>query len=1316
MVSRRLNRFIALLLMVQLLFPARLLAQNVVPANHVHIASGSGGTIAPVVHHWHNFAGTSPNLATHVIVPGVITPPNHAGALTAGAFNPSTLLTHTRPQINLDLTSTAASAVAGFLARSGNLSIDVGHSSLAVTPTTVLTAAEKLALFQVVSTGQQSLQIGSLGNAVGGTFTIGPGLSHHLASLVIPQGVTALDRSSSLALSGNLSNSGSLFAVSPGSSVSISALNIFNLPGGLISSALAGNISGTTGNTSPITLNLIAAQNLVNSGAISSSGNLNITAGNVLNQGSIASAGSANLSLSNQLTNASAAQLISQQSLNITASSLVNAGLISAQNGALSIFGAGSQQPLNIANQGGVLQALNAALAITSNSGLNVYGGSISGLNVNFSAPASSLFVAADSISGPVSVSGQAAQVHTAGNLVISSVNVTGDPIFTSSTSDVTLPSSITTGGQTTGGPVTAIAYGNIFGASGGGTTINTSGTTNGGAVFLLAGAANSTVANVTTVTGPSGNGGSISGINSITTSGVGSGTGGNVFLGAYGGSVTIGGAITTDSPGGGTPGTLTIYSPGNINVGNVSAQGSHTAGTWVNIQSATPNITTSYQFDSQGNQQAGAMSAGSAGTGSITIGSINTSSSTARGGDINLIAPAGVATTNAATGFIRSYGGNPQTAGSSGGGGGVINIQAPSGAINITGDVNSSGGGGSGGAAWGNPGGAGGAAGNVTIAAQSTLTIAGPVLAAGGGGAGGSTYCCVNGGGGGSFGVSGISPSNGSANGGGFTAGTFGVGGTASSTDNGGNVGFPGTSGGGAGGAAGSMGSISLSGSSITITRSVGNSTIGAAFSGSGFSGSPFANDSIVGGNVSVVPVGGSGSVSVAGSISGINGMVTVTSPTTLSVFGIDNSTNAVFNIQSPQVAIGSVAATGSSFALYVSNGNLNMGSISDAGGSVSLSVPNGTLSTSFIDTSGTTTAGGSLSLFSSGAITTGYLRSYGGNSGAAGAAGYAGGAIDVVSSGGLINIQGDINSSGAGGNGGGMWGLNGGAGGTGGNVTVSASGTVTVAGPVLAAGGGGGGGSTYCCNSGGGGGSLGIGGISPTNGSGYGGGFTGGTIGVGGSGSNTNPGGNVGLSGASNGGIGGAGGGMGSVYLSGTSVTVSRSVGNSTIGAAFSGTGFSGSAFANDSIVGGNISVQPTVNSGSVAIAGSIAGIGGSVSIISPTTASVYGIDNSYNANFNIQAAQLTIGAVQASGSILNLAVSNGSLSMGSIVNTGAPVAISLANGALTTGFIDVSSTSAAGGSINLTATGNIITGYLRSYGGASSAGGGAGFALLV
>src|SRR6476659_6641883 len=69
---------------------------------------------------------------------------------------------HTAP-VNLDLTSTAAT-VQGGTAVSQPVTIRVGNTNQSVSSASALTPAERVAMYQVLGAGRQSIDIGALGN------------------------------------------------------------------------------------------------------------------------------------------------------------------------------------------------------------------------------------------------------------------------------------------------------------------------------------------------------------------------------------------------------------------------------------------------------------------------------------------------------------------------------------------------------------------------------------------------------------------------------------------------------------------------------------------------------------------------------------------------------------------------------------------------------------------------------------------------------------------------------------------------------------------------------------------------------------------------------------------------------------------------------------------------------------------------------------------------------------------------------------------------------------------------------------------------
>ncbi|MEM5785763.1 MAG: hypothetical protein AAGU11_00515, partial [Syntrophobacteraceae bacterium] len=180
--------------------------------------------------------------------------------------------------VDLDLSSTDPKLNAAHIFNAGPVRIRVGGKPLLVTSQTRLTAAEMVAVYQVIDSGRQEIQIGVQGNAVGGRVVVTSLLARDLGLLVIPRGLTVIVTAPGLTLGGSLINSGTLFAAStdPGlKEVSITATNIINRHGGLITTELpARGLPGFAGTTANLNLNLTAGDRMANSGVISSAGRL----------------------------------------------------------------------------------------------------------------------------------------------------------------------------------------------------------------------------------------------------------------------------------------------------------------------------------------------------------------------------------------------------------------------------------------------------------------------------------------------------------------------------------------------------------------------------------------------------------------------------------------------------------------------------------------------------------------------------------------------------------------------------------------------------------------------------------------------------------------------------------------------------------------------------------------------------------------------------------------------------------------------------------------------------------------------------------
>ncbi len=511
--------------------------------------------------------------------------------------------------IHLDLTSTERNLPAPHYVESSPVNIVVGGSPVAVSPTSVLTPAERLATWQVFSTGQQSIQLGAQGNAVGGTFNMGNNFSQYVSGVVIPSGVTGVrdfGTASALNLTGNLVNAGTLFAVSSNPQVTnatFAASNITNLQGGLLSSVAPTNLPGITSAISNVSMTLNALNNIMNAGTITSAANLNMSAvNNIVNTGTISSVANLNISAVNNIVNAGL--ISSGANLNVTAGGSITNSLLAGMTGALPVMqavnninllvGSGTLvnsglitsagniniasqilQNLQINNTHGTIQALNAINLgdplTQAKIDLNVTGGDLISKQLNLFSGNGSVDVYVRDLQGVVNVN--AGELHVSAeteNLLLGNINLSGDPSFYNSAvnGDVTISGDLNFGGQ----DLAIVASRNIVTAPGVGVISTSSTTGNAGNITMIAGAqftassssgppapgqVNPTVPdpndpNITlTITGASTSGGKIDltngGADNITSLSASStaGRGGHLTLAAFAGSSADSGTIT---------------------------------------------------------------------------------------------------------------------------------------------------------------------------------------------------------------------------------------------------------------------------------------------------------------------------------------------------------------------------------------------------------------------------------------------------------------------------------------------------------------------------------------------------------------------------------------------------------------------------------------------------------------------------------------------------------------------------------------------------------------------------------------------------
>lgn len=331
---------------------------------------------------------------------------------------------------HLDLTSTVGSISSDHLFDGGHVpvAINVGGQTRDILAGALLTPGEFIAAAQVLLGGQQNIQLGAAGNAVGGSFLLNDH-SLSITNLVIPTGVSAIHdfgTAATLNLAGNLSNAGSLFAISTNAAVSsatISAGNIFNQTGGLLTSVIpAGGLAGYgfANLVSNLNLSLFASNNIINSGIISSAGNLSVVAGNtIINSATLAgitpimqAANNLNLQAMNIVNQG----VLASQTANVNAltANLTNSGSIQALMGNVAIASLGGND-LSIAGAGSITARDRLSVTTTETiksltgdivdkANIKVDGGSLSAATIAFTSPEGLVDIDALSISGDTEV------------------------------------------------------------------------------------------------------------------------------------------------------------------------------------------------------------------------------------------------------------------------------------------------------------------------------------------------------------------------------------------------------------------------------------------------------------------------------------------------------------------------------------------------------------------------------------------------------------------------------------------------------------------------------------------------------------------------------------------------------------------------------------------------------------------------------------------------------------------------------------------------------------------------------------------------
>lgn len=373
-----------------------------------------------------------------------------------------------------DLASQTASMAAGheLFAGASTANINVGGTVRTVQAGDMLTAAEYVALRQVLSQGTQSLLLDAQGAAAGGTFSLNTIGSRHLASLVVPEGVVAVSQGlyNNMNISGALSARGQIFG---------DVNRALTLRAGSVDVGVGGSI--TTATARPINLNIYSLSNISNAGSITASGVLNLNAAGAIVNALPEGASGATPVMSGAM------------GTNLFAGSgqVTNAGLISSANGNVNIR-ALPNADLVVNNVGGQISALQGAIALRDASYslkqfTGVDGGRLSANALNLNAGEGLVKVLADQIDGVVNLHAGMASINSnGGTLMAGDWTVTGDPTIANSGGDVVLLGNLAFNGE----DLAILASGNVRTITSGSlVTISTcKDCTNSGDVFIVAG------------------------------------------------------------------------------------------------------------------------------------------------------------------------------------------------------------------------------------------------------------------------------------------------------------------------------------------------------------------------------------------------------------------------------------------------------------------------------------------------------------------------------------------------------------------------------------------------------------------------------------------------------------------------------------------------------------------------------------------------------------------------------------------------------------------------------------------------------------
>ncbi|MDZ4836956.1 MAG: hypothetical protein SGJ27_24500 [Candidatus Melainabacteria bacterium] len=535
--------------------------------------------------------------------------------------------------LSLDLSSTDATISVGRnLLGDSSVSIDVGGSTREIKTGSLVTAAEYAALNQQLSSGKQDLKLNDQGAAINGSLNLNvvsdDGKSINTSALVIPEGVAVFGdfgrHADGIRVKNDLVNYGSLYASSSNSrgTAIIGARDVDNFASGLITTDISKSVASTLGiSRSNLDLAVKADRDLNNQGEISSAGNLELSAGSSVNN---------------------SGQALATGTVSLNSATINNSGLVSSATGDLNIT-APSDANLTINAAGGEFSALNGNINVATTVGVNpktnttMLGGAWYADNLNITSGDGHIVGAIEDSTAMVDMKAGSASFGSNGaNLLLGTVDCSGDPLIYNTGGSVTIGANQVTGGA----PLAIVAATDIY-VGVGVTTLDTSSATGGGTITIVAGANLIENPGVTlTITGGNIAGGNInlSGLNTITSSasGAGNANGGNINIIAYGafniGTVIIPTTLLADGTGTGKGGDITVIGDNNIGFSvlmqGASSTGSTGKGGNILVTSAQSGTGPSVIIDASVGPTQGAIIAGNFITGINSNGAVSINNS----------------------------------------------------------------------------------------------------------------------------------------------------------------------------------------------------------------------------------------------------------------------------------------------------------------------------------------------------------------------------------------------------------------------------------------------------------------------------------------------------------------------------------------------------------------------------------------------------------------------------------------------------------------------------------------------------------------